>query len=89
MSRKATSDWCLVAGQGLLEDVHAEALAKAAEDLPEVDEHGKKLTKKQQAAAKKKADAERTKQSQDEGTRVDPKVTRFTLVLILHDCKGH
>jgi hypothetical protein len=83
------SDRCLVAEQGLLEDVHAERLAKAAEDIIEVDEHGKKLTKKQQAAAKKKADAERTKQSQDEGTRIDPKVTRLTLVPMLHDCKGH
>ena len=83
------SDRCLVAEQGLLEDVHAERLAKAAEDIPEVDEHGKKLTKKQQAAAKKKADAERTKQSQDKGTRIDPKVTRLTLVPMLHDRKGH
>lgn len=60
--------------QGLLEDVHAERQAREAEDIPEVDEHGKKLTKKQQAAAKKKAEAERTKQTQDEGTRIEPKV---------------
>ena len=60
--------------QGLLEDVHAERQAREAEDVPEVDEDGKKLTKKQQAAAKKKAEAERTKQTQDEGTRIEPKV---------------
>ncbi len=60
--------------QGLLEDVHAERQAREAEDIPEVDEHGKKLTKKQQAAAKKKAEAERTKQTQDECTRIEPKV---------------
>ena len=65
----------LCMAQGLLEDVHAERQAREAEDIPEVDEHGKKLTKKQQAAAKKKAEAERTKQTQDEGTRIDAKVT--------------
>ena len=42
--------------------------------MPAVDEQGKKLTKKQQAAAKKKAEAERTKQDQDEGTRIEAKV---------------
>ena len=58
----------------MLEDVHAERQAREAEGIPEVDEDGKKLTKKQQAAAKKKAEAERTKQTQDEGTRIEPKV---------------
>ncbi len=59
--------------QGLLEDLQAERQVKEAEEIPEVDEHGKKLTKKQQTAAKKKAEAERTKQTQDEGSRIDPK----------------
>jgi uncharacterized protein YdaU (DUF1376 family) len=82
MNANAFALLSLIAEQGLLEDVHAERLAKAAEDIPEVDEHGKKLTKKQQAAAKKKADADRTRQTQDEGTRIDPKVTQITLSFV-------
>lgn len=55
-----------------------------------MDEHGKKLTKKQQAAAKKKAEAERTKQDQDEGTRIEakvgsPDVCAATLLALLHN----
>lgn len=76
--------------QGLLEDIHAERAAKEAEEIPEVDEHGKKLTKKQQAAAKKAAEAERTRQTQDEGTRIDPKVLMKCSVTPeqLHRCQA-
>ncbi len=69
--------------QGLLEDLQAERQVKEAEEIPEVDEHGKKLTKKQQAAAKKKAEAERTKQTQDEGSRIDPKANFNAMRLFL------
>ena len=72
----------------MLEDVYAERQAREAEDVPEVDEQGKKLTKKQQAAARKKAEAERTKQTQDEGTRIEPKV-RWTPCMLLVCCAAH
>ena len=69
--------------QGLLEDLQAERQVKEAEEVPEVDEAGKKLTKKQQTAAKKKAEAERTKQTQDEGSRIDPKAKNDAMRLSL------
>ena len=69
--------------QGLLEDLQAERQVKEAEEIPEVDEAGKKLTKKQQTAAKKKAEAERTKQTQDEGSRIDPKASFNAMCLSL------
>ena len=80
--------------QGLLEDLQAERQVKEAEEIPEVDEHGKKVTKKQQVAAKKKAEAERSKQTQDEGTRIDPKASFSAMCLslsfpIAHFCQDN